>query len=502
MTQTTTDAFAIRFLPLALSLGAAALAGRPLFAADATPPDADLAALKEAGIEPDAAGLGGYLDRFVPSDAQTRKVAALVEQLGAETWQKREEATKALAALPVLPRAALERAAESDDPEVRVRAGKLLKQQPEDRSHLLSAALGAIAKRDIKGLAGRLLAAAPHCTEAQENIRLQEALRATAGTGDAALLRRALTHESPTVRIASLLALDHLLADKADGDLVKMLEDGVDRVRLEAARSLANRGSRASLKTLAELLSSKEYLVRFQSAEMLRRLSGSRLGFAAHDETEKAQAAAGKWLAWAQKEGQTAKLHFPVQSSGVVHLFNGTDLTGWQAVDGGRKVDAKSVWGVKDGVLTSNATGNGHLYHTTPFADYELTVEWRWPGAGGDSGVWFLMAKPESVRPTCLEAQLLAGSAGDFWMIGGFTATVGGQRTASHVTKLAQSNERPLGKWNRMTIRVLKGSVAVSVNGLKQNAAADCPRKPGHIALQSEGAAIEFRNILLRPLGD
>ena len=181
MTQTTTDAFAIRFLPLALSLGAAALAGRPLFAADATPPDADLAALKEAGIEPDAAGLGGYLDRFVPSDAQTRKVAALVEQLGAETWQKREEATKALAALPVLPRAALERAAESDDPEVRVRAGKLLKQQPEDRSHLLSAALGAIAKRDIKGLAGRLLAAAPHCTEAQENIRLQEALRATAG---------------------------------------------------------------------------------------------------------------------------------------------------------------------------------------------------------------------------------------------------------------------------------------------------------------------------------
>ena len=362
--------------------------------------------------------------------------------------------------------------------------------------------LGAIAERGVKGLAGRILEAAPHCTNARQRTRLHEALRATASDGDADVLRRALAHESPAARIAALVTLNHLLADKGDRDLAKMLKDDVDRVRLEAARSLANRGSRVSLKTLAELLSSKEYLVRFGSAEMLRGLSGTRQGFAAHDETEKARPAAEKWLAWARKDGQTARLHFPVQTTGVVHLFNGTDLTGWQAVTGGRKVDAKTVWNVKNGVLVSNATGNGYLYHRTPFQDYELTLEWRWPDTGGDSGVWVLMAKPGSKRPTCLEVQLRAGNAGEFWMVGAFKATFRGRRIGQRVTKLVQSNERPLGKWNRMTVRVLKGSVDVSANGVKQDAASDCPAKPGHIALQHEGSTIEFRNILLRPLGD
>ena len=38
---------------------------------------------------------------------------------------------------------------------------------------------------------------------------------------------------------------------------------------------------------------------------------------------------------------------------------------------------------------------------------------WRWPEAGGDSGVWLLMAKPGGSMPLCLEAQLLSDSAGD-----------------------------------------------------------------------------------------
>jgi hypothetical protein len=38
------------------------------------------------------------------------------------------------------------------------------------------------------------------------------------------------------------------------------------------------------------------------------------------------------------------------------------------------------------------------------------------------------------------------------------------------------------------------------VNGLLQNVATDCKGVPGWIALQSEGAFIEFRNIRLKKL--
>ena len=41
----------------------------------------------------------------------------------------------------------------------------------------------------------------------------------------------------------------------------------------------------------------------------------------------------------------------------------------------------------------------------------------------------------------------------------------------------------------------------LKVNGEVQNVATEVEDVPGTIALQSEGAPIEFRNIVLRPLG-
>ena len=174
-------------------------------------------------------------------------------------------------------------------------------------------------------------------------------------------------------------------------------------------------------------------------------------------------------------------------------LFDGKTLKGWHALPGG-------AWQVKDGVLVFQGDRRGYLYHERPLTDYVLTLEWRWPGKEGDSGVWFLMAKPGAARPACLEVQLLSGKAGDFWLIGGFRMTVAGRPAAGHVVKSAASSERPIGQWNRMTITVLGGAVTVKVNGVVQNKAADCPRGPSHVALQAEGDAIHFRNIRVQPL--
>lgn len=464
-------------------------------------PDADVKTLTAAGINPDASALRSYLKRFLPSADYEQKVAALIKDLGAQKYAVRERATKALASLAVFPRAALEKAAQSDNLEVRTRANGVLERGDEQGQRVAMAALGIIAKQEIKGLAAEVLAAGARCPKSARVRVVTAALTATAVAADALLLRRALGGDAAWRRASAAVALDHLLAGKADKDLASMLKDPDDHVLLTVARTLANRGRAASLVPLARLLGSKDYSLRWQSAEALRWLSGKQFGYDAYGEGDKRQAAAAKWLAWAKGEGQKAKLRFPIKARGVIQLFNGKDLVGWRAVNNGQQVDSKTNWRVEAGVLRCNDTGRGYLYHKRPWTDYELTVEWRWPGGGGDSGVWFMMAKPGGARPPCLEAQLLSGKAGDFWVIGDFALKARGQGARGHVAKLADSSEKPLGQWNRMTIRVVNGTVDVKVNGVRQNEATDCPRKPGYIALQTERSVIEFRRVQVRPLG-
>jgi hypothetical protein len=47
-----------------------------------------------------------------------------------------------------------------------------------------------------------------------------------------------------------------------------------------------------------------------------------------------------------------------------------------------------------------------------------------------------------------------------------------------------------------------RGYLRLEVNGVLQNEAFWCEEVPGKICLQSEGAYIEFRNIVLRPILD
>lgn len=466
-----------------------------------TQKDANVEALTAAGIKPDAEAIRAYLKRFFPNAADAKRVAKLIEDLGAEEFAVRQRATKALAALPVLPREALEKATRGDDPEVRLRARRLLEGGDTQGKRTVVAALAVIARRQIKGLAAEVMAAGAHCPESERPRAVGEGLAATVTPADAGMLRRALRSEAAWRRAAAATALDHLLAGKADRDLAALLKDPDDRVRLTTARLLADRGRPVSLVTLAELLVSKDHSIRWESSQSLRWLVGKTFDYDPFADPDERKATAEKWLAWARGPGQKAKLRFPIKTPDVVRLFNGRNLSGWKAIDSGKEVDPKTNWQVKDGLLRCSGTGRGYLYHTQPRANYELTVEWRWPQGSGDSGVWFMMAKPGGQRPACLEAQLLSGRAGDFWVIGNFAFKARGQRAAGHVVKMADSSEKPVGQWNRMTIRVLNGAVDIKVNGVRQNTATDCPRTPGHIALQTEGGVLEFRSIQLRPLG-
>jgi hypothetical protein len=187
----------------------------------------------------------------------------------------------------------------------------------------------------------------------------------------------------------------------------------------------------------------------------------------------------------------------------TIRLFDGKSLDGWRAFYSDGSSDASEAWSVQDGVLSCAGRPIGYLQTERLYENYELIVEWRFdPAKGaGNSGVLLRVIGEDTVWPNSIEAQLHSRNAGDIWNIGEFPMTAAADRTQGRRTvKAHETNEKPLGEWNRYRIRMDRGNLTLEVNGLVQNEATDCREVPGRIALQSEGAAIEFRTVELRPI--
>ena len=108
------------------------------------------------------------------------------------------------------------------------------------------------------------------------------------------------------------------------------------------------------------------------------------------------------------------------------------------------------------------------------------------------------MTGADKVWPRSIEAQLQSRNAGDIWNIDEVPMQPDASRTNGRNTaKALPCNEKPLGEWNHYKITLDGGELVLEVNGEVQNRASWCEEVAGEICLQSEGAAIEFRNIVL-----
>ncbi len=212
-----------------------------------------------------------------------------------------------------------------------------------------------------------------------------------------------------------------------------------------------------------------------------------------------------------------AALLFPVPAglladeapTGAIALFNGKNFDGWRIyLDERVKDPPADTFTVKDGVIVCKGRPSGYLITEKDYANYVLTVEWRWPDKGGNSGVFVHVSGRDKIWPKGAEAQLMSGQAGDFWLVDGFKLKIDATRQdpdprrARHFFRLGKDEkvEKPVGEWNKYEITCNGDTIKLVINGKTVNEGTGAEATKGKILLQSEGTPIEFRNVRLTPI--
>ena len=199
-------------------------------------------------------------------------------------------------------------------------------------------------------------------------------------------------------------------------------------------------------------------------------------------------------------------------------LFNGKNLNGWYSdiPDRDKNPDSKPTFIVRDGKLVSLGSPRGHLITHAKFKDYRLTLEYRFAGKPGNCGVLVHASTPRQLYkmfPRSIEAQMNHKHAGDFWcIVEDITVPDMVKRRGAkenwgvvegkgrRILNLTDDSEKPLGEWNSYTIECVDDAVKVWLNGDLVNHGTNCTSVCGQIALQAEGAEVEFRNLMIAPL--
>ena len=239
------------------------------------------------------------------------------------------------------------------------------------------------------------------------------------------------------------------------------------------------------------------------------------------------------------------------QLTGPVELFNGKTLDGWRVFVRGQEpeVDPKGVFSVADGAIRISGEEYGGLTTVGAYADYRLTVEFKWgektwgnrKDRARDSGVLIHSYGKQggfgSVWAKSVEANVIEGGLGDFWMVSGpddGLAATADVTVRSGVKIFDPENGKPVtitenaqgcfgwfgrdpewkdvlgfrgkndldrpGDWNELTV-VARGDVMETfVNGTLVNRVYGLKRTAGTIQLQSEGAEIFYRKLTIAPL--
>ncbi|HEX5052642.1 MAG TPA: DUF1080 domain-containing protein [Planctomycetota bacterium] len=198
------------------------------------------------------------------------------------------------------------------------------------------------------------------------------------------------------------------------------------------------------------------------------------------------------------------------------------------------------TWTEKDGAIVCTGKPLGGARTKRELQNFEMVLEWKHHEHAGNSGVFvwcpesaFTDLPPGKLPRSGIEVQVLDlgyeedwlaekkvhsdwfTSHGDVFPVGGSTMqpftpeirytaedgstfTVGNAKSSRCFPKKRLT--RPAGQWNHYYIRAINGEVRLWVNGEEVSGGTKCTPAKGYLALEAEGALVEFRNVRLREL--
>ncbi len=233
----------------------------------------------------------------------------------------------------------------------------------------------------------------------------------------------------------------------------------------------------------------------------------------------------------------------PAGGPAIVDLFNGTDLTGFQAFREPNttltSAQALEIFKVENGTIrvygdkpVTETQARHTLVTTKSYSKYRFWLEYKWgtktfpPYANTamyprDAGVLFhLHGGATKVWPPSAEFQIKDGSTGDIFALlakmtstgqgaifseGGPQVTIDGSGGNARHARLANVDFE-LPDWNQILLEVNGGSATYTVNGKLANkvlavtSTAGQAVTSGPLALQAEHAEVFYRNIRIQEL--
>lgn len=198
------------------------------------------------------------------------------------------------------------------------------------------------------------------------------------------------------------------------------------------------------------------------------------------------------------------------------------------------------TWTEHDGVIRCTGKPLGGARSKERYTNFEMVFEWKHHEFAGNSGLFLWCPDsaftdlPKGQLPrTGIEVQVLDlgyeeqwlrdkqkrsdwfTSHGDVFPVGEATMTP----FTPQITYALASGEsftvgsaksprcfptkrlvKPAGEWNHYYVRAIDGEVRLWVNGEEVGGGTACSPKTGYLALEAEGALVEFRNLRLRRL--
>lgn len=209
-------------------------------------------------------------------------------------------------------------------------------------------------------------------------------------------------------------------------------------------------------------------------------------------------------------------LFLQAKDDGFKPMFNGKDFSGWYTYvqDQPVNTDPGKVFSIgSDGVLQVSGEKFAYIATQKTYKNFHLKLEFKWGekkyaprlDQPRDSGICYRVPADETdkIWPKSIECQVQEHDLGDLWLIGGATIVVDGVTTkpADYTRSVKKKDaEKPNGEWNLVEVIAEGGHCRHIVNGVLVNEGFDASLSEGKILLQSEGAELFYRNVVVKEL--